>query len=111
MPSHSIRMSGLCGSMRRCSTHHQDTTERTTKVSFPWKDPGDQDLPKLPEPNVESMASGRKPEDFTEAGINRLNRYAARLRRHQPTVMARVPSRDQMMRVEGSGMISGSGTA
>ena len=38
-------------------------------VSLPWKDLGDQDLPQLPEPNVESMASGTKPEDFTEAGI------------------------------------------
>ena len=108
MPSHSTRMGGLCGSMRRYSTPHRNTAERTTKASFPWKNPGDQDLPELPEPNVESMASGRKPEDFTEAGINRLNRYAARLRRHQPAAMPRAASRDQMEMVAGSGMMSSS---
>jgi len=32
-------------------------------------------------------------------------RYAGRLRRHQPTVRVRAPSRDQMMKEVGSGMI------
>ena len=39
-------------------------------VAFPWDSAGSEDdLPDLPEPDVEFMTSGTKPEDFTEAGI------------------------------------------
>jgi hypothetical protein len=37
-------------------------------VTFPWGN-GNGNLPDLPEPDVEFVEGGTKPEDFTEAGI------------------------------------------
>ena len=38
-------------------------------TSLPFGNTKDDDLPDLPEPNVEFITSDMKPEDFTEAGI------------------------------------------
>jgi len=37
-------------------------------ISGPWNVP-DEDLPELPEPDVEFITSGTKPQEFSDAGI------------------------------------------